>query len=425
VYRFVDFKSFADAELDLERPLTLLIGKNGSGKSNAIEGVELLAELAQGRLLHEISDIGRGGAFEVRGGLVGCVREGKEVARLSYRTTVRVPDRALDLEYDVALRAKPEPRIASERLTIGGRIAFATEEGSESLKSGALTVRYASFTQPGTHKKGKFAADRSFLSRYASFGSNEAVPEGNRFVEAVHAFLPVPFVFDPVPRSMRQYERMGARQLARSGANLSAVLYALSRGTKDDKATLTRILSWIKQLPEEPYHSFAFVTTALEDVMFGLKQRRGGPITDARVLSDGTLRCLAVLTAVETAPKDSDVIIEELDNGLHPSRTAIVLGAIRDGSKRRNIHILCTTHNPATLDGLTPEQLKGVVVAFWDKQLGASRLVPLLSLPRSDVLLAHGHLGDLVTRRVIEQYLMPDFEEHAQEDMKAWLKALP
>ena len=45
--RFVNWKSFRDATLHID-PLTVLIGGNSSGKSNAIEGLQLLSRLAQG-----------------------------------------------------------------------------------------------------------------------------------------------------------------------------------------------------------------------------------------------------------------------------------------------------------------------------------------------------------------------------------------
>lgn len=71
-----NFKNFADAQVESLRPFTLLIGRNDSGKSNLIEGVELLAQLAHGRPLHEITDLGRGSGatFEIRGGLQGCLK---------------------------------------------------------------------------------------------------------------------------------------------------------------------------------------------------------------------------------------------------------------------------------------------------------------------------------------------------------------
>lgn len=48
-----NFKSFRQATLPLA-PLTLLIGANASGKSNAIEAMQLLSWLATGRRLGDI-----------------------------------------------------------------------------------------------------------------------------------------------------------------------------------------------------------------------------------------------------------------------------------------------------------------------------------------------------------------------------------
>ena len=166
MHRFIDFKSFADAQLTLFRPLTLLIGKNGSGKSNAIEGVELLAELAHGRPLYEISDVGRGGAFEVRGGLAGCVREGKEIVSFEFSCSRLFAGVRQDCKYALSLRAKPEPRIAAESLLVGDRTLFATEDGSAELESGVLKVRYDNFARGGNKPKVTLAADRSVFSQY-------------------------------------------------------------------------------------------------------------------------------------------------------------------------------------------------------------------------------------------------------------------
>lgn len=420
VHWFVNFKGFANARLDLSQPVTLLIGKNGSGKTNAIEAVELLGQIAEGRPLHEISDVGRQGGFEVRGGLPGCVRFGHETFSLQF---IGWAGRTVD--YTVRIRALPEPRIAAESLVgYNFREIFATVEGSEKLTSGVLKVRYDNFSRGGNKPIKTLPADRAILSQYGTFASSDKLKQAVLDVTSTRSYLRRSFVFDPIPKLMRDYDRIGNRVLARHAANLSPVLYALHKGSDDDKAALSRILGWIKQLPEEPFEAFDFVTTQLGDVMFGLREQPGGPLVDARLLSDGTLRCIAVLTALETVEEGSRLIIEELDNGLHPSRTGVLANAIWDASKRRKLNVLCTTHNPATLDALTDEQLKGVVVAHWDKQQKASRLTRLLDIPRADVLLERGHLGDLVTRRIIEQHLMPGFEEKQQEEARAWLKSL-
>lgn len=76
MHYFENFKNFSAAEIELLSPMILMIGKNGSGKSNVIEAVELLAQIAHGRPLYEITDIGRGSGatFEIRGGLSGCLK---------------------------------------------------------------------------------------------------------------------------------------------------------------------------------------------------------------------------------------------------------------------------------------------------------------------------------------------------------------
>jgi predicted ATPase len=425
MHRFIQFKGFATAEIDLFKPLTLLIGKNGSGKSNAIEGIELLAEIAHGRPLHEITDVGRGGAFEIRGGLVACIRGGSKTTSLSFLFSMPLGGSAQVGEYSVTLRGKPEPRIGGEHLVLGSRTLFETLEGSEAITSGVLKVRYDNFARGRNKPLVAVPSDRSVLSQYENFGSSDKLGEVRDVVKSVRDHLRASFVFDPIAKSMRQYERIGNRILTRHGGNLSAVLYALANGNKSETKSLSRILGWIRQLPEEPYEEFGFVTTELHDVIFGLREQKNGPLIDARVLSDGTLRSLAVLTALETAKEGSRVIIEEFDNGLHPSRTGILSQAIWETSSRRKLNVLCTTHNPATLDALTPEQLESVVLAYWDKEQQASRLIRLLDLPRADVLLERGHLGDLVTRRVLEQHLLPRFEEIAKVEAQSWLDSLP
>ena len=426
MYRLVNFKGFADAQLHVPSPVTLLIGKNGSGKTNAIEGIELLAEIAHGRPLYEISDVGRGGAFEVRGGLAGCVRTESETFSLSFEGDIEYEGgQQEEFRYELQVRGRPEPRIASETLTLGKRTLFATVEGSSGQTAGVLKVRYDNFARGPNKPTVSLPADRSVLSQYEMFAASDKLKDVQEDVKLVRGYLRSSFVFDPDPKSMRQYDRIGNRTLARHGANISPVLHALATGKPAQKASLARILSSIKQLPEEPFAEFGFVTTDFGDVLFGVREREDGPLIDARLLSDGTLRCLAVLTALETVKEGSRVVIEEFDNGLHPSRTGVLANAIWDASARRNLNVLCTTHNPATLDALTPEQLDGVVVAHWDKAQQASRLIPLLELPRADVLLERGNLGDLVTRRILEQHLMPGFEEKQQEEAHAWLKSLP
>ncbi|MHC5833239.1 MAG: AAA family ATPase, partial [Nostoc sp.] len=87
---------------------------------------------------------------------------------------------------------------------------------------------------------------------------------------------------------------------------------------------------------------------------------------DARTMSDGTLHFIAILTALLTRPEASQLVIEEIDNGLHPSRAELLVRILREIGTERKIDILLTTHNPALLDALGPEIVPFVVVAHRD-----------------------------------------------------------
>ena len=63
------------------------------------------------------------------------------------------------------------------------------------------------------------------------------------------------------------------------------------------------------------------------------KETSGGKLIDARLLSDGTLRMLAIVTALETVPKSSRIVIEEFDNGLHPSRAELLVRTLSESGK--------------------------------------------------------------------------------------------
>lgn len=434
MHYFRDFKGFADAKLNLTRSLTLLIGPNGSGKSNIIEGVELLSFIAQGGLIHEITDLGRSGGkgLEIRGGLESCPSFGKNVTYLGFSAGIRFANQSTKFQYWVGIATKPYGRISEERLCLeDGTLIFETVPGEKSSSSSDINVRYNNFSRGGKKPIVPVTSNRSILSQYVEFVPRpksakheyryQRYRAGIHLVNSIKAHLKSSFVFDPNPNLMRSYERVGNSELSRNGANLSSVLFALAAR---DWPTLEQILGWIKQLPEEPYTTIDFVKTDLNDVIFGLKTHETNGLVDARLLSDGTLRCLAVLTALETAAAGSRVIIEEFDNGLHPSRIRVLTEALRDACELRALNVLVTTHNPATLNALDESQTRGVVLCAWKKEIGAFDLIRLSDLRLYPEILERGRLGDLVTRRVLEQYISPDFETTRKTETLEWLESL-
>ena len=429
MHEFENFKGFAKAQLELLRPLTILIGPNGSGKSNTIEAVELLSFIARGGSLHDVSDFGKNPlGVQIRGGLQGCPRTGHEDFSLAFTANTKFESRSVNFRYSITIRPAPNPRVSREILSMKDEPipVFDADSTFSNSVSGDMTVSYNNFARGGNKPQVSVTAQRSALSQYKHFAQHHAKYEACvAFIDSIEKHLRASFVFDPMPKLMRGYERIGNNDLARDGSNLSSVLYGLSQNQNEGKETLKRLQDHIAQFPDEPFIEFGFVTTSLNDVIFGLKLSGQEKLVDARLLSDGTLRSLAVLTAIETVAIGSRVVIEEFDNGVHPSRVQVLTRALADCCKRRKLNVLVTTHNPATMDLLDQDQLNGVVFCVWDKEQGAFRLVRLNDLPGIVEFMEQGRLGDLVTRRFVEKHLAPNYEGEQKQKALAWLEALP
>lgn len=110
------FKSYRKATLKLA-PLTVLIGANASGKSNAIEGLRLLSWIAAGDRLGTIRHALQRGERAIRGSVNALGFRGLRAFSLSCDTT----DSDWN-HYSITLdvRDDDELHIAGERLTGSG-----------------------------------------------------------------------------------------------------------------------------------------------------------------------------------------------------------------------------------------------------------------------------------------------------------------
>jgi hypothetical protein len=216
------------------------------------------------------------------------------------------------------------------------------------------------------------------------------------------------FVLDPIPSHMRTYSPL-ADKLDSDARNIAGVIAAMP---PSQKADIERVLSqYAAKLPErdiksvyaEPVGKFG------SDAMLYCEEEWGGsgtpPTVDARGMSDGTLRFLAILTALLTRPRGSLLVIEEVDNGLHPSRASMLLQMLKDVGADRGVDVLATTHNPALLDAMGSRMVPFITVAHRDSTSGNSVLVSLEDLKDLPRLLAQGSIGRLSSRGLIERSL--------------------
>ncbi|WP_273698072.1 AAA family ATPase [Selenomonas noxia] len=409
-----NFKSFAEAELPLEQ-LTLMIGSNASGKSNALEALWILSQLATGRELSVILDGERRSDGRVRGGSAACPR----VPFQSFELGCTYQATEYDIEYRITIRVDDHivvERESLKRITKDKNTTlFETldERSTENILVHYLSDKYDEYWLRSVCERnasvlsqlhGQMLKDGAALKRSAS-----------DILLLREAFDNI-FLFQPEAWRMRDYVRISERELRFYGENLSAVLYDLC----EKKHCGKDILNVIEELPDNGIEGIDFIKTDAGDVMLALKELSGGGRMDARQLSDGTLRCLAILAAVYSEPEGSMIVVEELDNGIHPSRIAKLLYAVQQIAAERHLMLVITTHNPAVMDAVDPDHMDGVVLCYRDKEDGASSFRRIVDLPDYLRLVAKGTMGELAEQDAFVKSIREPHDTSKQDYSWMW-----
>ncbi len=394
---FEKFKGYDRAVLWLEQ-VTTLIGSNASGKSNAIEGIQILSELATGRDLNVIFDGTKNSEGTIRGGAKGCCRYGSSSFLLG--CTMNLDDRH-DLLYRIRIGVAGRIAVDEESLYLVKKAQLDAQNGTVVFKalanntnSGDIVVEYNNGKR-GKNPECKAIRSMSVLSQMQGRlpTTIEKYEETIRIICHVQEMLSRMFVLDPVPSLMRGYSRIGDSVLRRNCSNISAVLASIQENNPEAWDAFCNI---VKSLPENEIRGIDFVKTSISDVILIQKEQNGKSIEniDATRLSDGTLRCIAVLAAVISEPEHSLIAIEELDNGIHPSRIIKLMDSLCKIAQKRNIDLVLTTHNVTVLNGLSKTSILGVSVVYRDKETQASRIVPFVEIENQAGILASGGIGE-------------------------------
>lgn len=124
---------------------------------------------------------------------------------------------------------------------------------------------------------------------------------------------------------MRQ-ESLEEIKLRPNGQNLSGVLYTLWQNEEHQR----NILEFIRNLPEQDFKTLTFYKDHRERIELALVENFASQEQEwsCDVLSDGTLRVLGIAAAILSVPEDSTLVIEEIDNGIHPSRAKSLLSTM-------------------------------------------------------------------------------------------------
>ena len=315
------YRSLCDADVAIDS-VNLFIGANASGKSTILDALRFLSAAVQERDFR--------GPMLSRGGMVHLAWKG--AAASSVELTVSVTEGDSTFEWTV-------------RLERDG-YAFSIIERMHQRREGLPPTQLLEATQGvGTWWSGERRESMSLRESPTSCALAAAAADASFPGHDVARFIQRWGFYDPNPFLLRRdWSSVESSGLDHYGRNLAETLYHLDADTRQRIFGATRA---IIGLPEdiEP-------RLAEEEGRFFFMQQEGG--LKYRVhqmgVSSGTLRMLALMTALHTSTQAKLIGIEEPENYVHPGALASFveyLGSIGD-----NIQLVVTTHSPLVLDVL-------------------------------------------------------------------------
>ena len=356
--------SFGPRGVDLPlEPLNVLIGANGSGKSNLLEAIALLRS-ATNDLAEPIAR---------RGGPIEFFWKGPDALDTIYIETIVDfigfrATRALRHTLDVT-RLSGNIAITDERveplnakLRRNKMMGFRRSFGGRTLDnnvSGVQLSKIKNSSPPTTKISVRAKLDASIL--HFSHPRLELLYLKERY-EAIRLYRSWSFGPDaPLRTPCSAHGRSDF--LDEGGGNLALVL---SQFYGDHKQAL---LNSLRSLYEGIVDFRCPVTGGTVGLFLEEKGNRAIPAT---LLSDGTLRYLCLL-AVLLHPKPPPLIcIEEPELGLHPDLLPTVSDLMRDASQRSQLVV--TTHSDVLVDTLTDQPESVVICEKHDGETEMRRL---------------------------------------------------
>jgi len=395
------FKSFKKVSLALGH-FNLFIGTNTSGKSNFFDALRVLQGIGYGFTVSEILDgKPKSSTSEVWEGLRGGSayaafrdRATSNAIPPSIPTFLKVSldiEEGLSFNYEVGFTSNP-PTLISESLRDGARQLYSSNETS--LNRPVIMARVNKFSSKGQPPVVEFDRSRPLLHQVPQ--KKECPPQSREAIEGFIRALSNSQRIDPQPALLRAYsaaervKRMGER-----GENFAALINSIY----SDEKTRSAYVAWLKQLTPSELEDVAVLKGALNEPLFAL--REAGHVFPAPVLSDGTLRFAAIAAAFFQPDMPDLLTIEEIENGIHPSRLRLLVELLKTQSQDYR-QVMATTHSPIVLAWLNESDYKTTFFCKRDEDTGASEIKPLSEIPRLEAIVQKQPIGDLFAEGWLE-----------------------
>lgn len=325
------YRSLFDADIAIG-DLNLFIGANASGKSTILDALRFLSEALLERDF-------RGPLFS-RGGLIHLAWKGATASSVELAVRVAASDSVFrwsvhlvlqDRDVNVLERVYQHPNGSPQQIQL-----LEASHGHGWWRSGERGEKV-------------YLRQSSTSCALAAAAANASFPAHD-----IAEFIGRWGFFDPNPFLLRRdWSTVESPRLDHYGRNLAETLYRLDDATRQRILEATRA---IVGLPEDIQPRLA----EDEDRFYFVQQEAGLQYRVHQMgISSGTLRMLALMTALHTSSEAKLIGIEEPENYVHPGALSSLVEYLGDIGE--NIQLAVTTHSPLVLDALGDPRVVRVV----------------------------------------------------------------
>jgi predicted ATPase len=338
------FKSLGDVTVAFPR-LTVLFGPNAAGKSNLLDAVQALSRIGTSRTISDaLSEPIRGyptEAFAFPPGGLAALLSTKE-SRFKLEADLEI-DRD-HFRYRVEVGIQPE----SGSLSVTDEYLTAITAKGEPKRSPSIQLVEGQFR---IHRKSKAARPRQEPS-----GLNHSILSDPRLggveyraIERCRNDLVGWRIYYLDPRVAMRSAKPPAQvsDIGVLGEDIAPFLYRLRAEAPKHFDSIKRTLRTI--------------VPSIEELAVDLDKRRGTldilirqDSTDfsTRIISEGTLRVLALCAIAANPWGGSLIAFEEPENGVHPRRIELIAQLLISLARNQKRQVIVTTHSPVFCDAI-------------------------------------------------------------------------
>jgi predicted ATPase len=341
------FKSLVRVEVEFPR-LTVLFGPNAAGKSNILDAVQALSRVGTGRTLSDaLAEPIRGYPIEAftfpAGGLPALLA--RETARF-------------ELEADLGIgkelyryRLGAEIQTSSGSLSAQGEFLGALNrkgelKGNPSIECVDNQIRIRRKSKPAHPRQELIGLNHSILSDPRLGGVEyRAIERCRNELSAWRTYY-----LDPRVAMRSARPPADVRDIGVLGEDIAPFLYRLrGENPKHFEAVKRTLRSLIPSVEE--------LTVDLDKRRgtLDIQVRQGGTDFSSRIISEGTLRVLALCSIAVNPWSGSLLAFEEPENGVHPRRLELIVQLLKSLAIEQKRQIIITTHSPLFCDAVLKE----------------------------------------------------------------------